>query len=554
MRTVKGILITIRDLVEQIEEFFSVETKDSRVIPFILNNKQNELVVEIIKAKKPLRIIILKGRQFGFSTFILAFFFVKCLLVKNTRAAVISHTEQATKKLFRKVKFFSNTLVAKPTLDKESEKEFTFPKTNSSFYIGTAGTKSFGRGDNITDLHCSEVSFWDNAGTIMNGLLQAVGMTGNVYIETTANGYGNYFQKLWGKSWKNSKSTWTALFFSWTNFEEYEMDEGEDFIRTTEEDEIVEKYLSNFTEKKANRKLKWRRWKIDETETERGFTPEEIFRQEYPFTCEEAFLSSGTTFFDNDRIIDLISKAKDPIETGEMDLDENKNWKFNPGSKGSLKIWELPEEYGSYVIGGDVAEGKIGGDYSVLNVINNKTLKTVAKYKARIRPDELAKISYALGMWYNKAYLAIESNTGLWVLTELLEKYSYPNLYFRERIDDITHAVGKQLGFHTGDKTRKPLLDNLLAEVNKYDDIWNNADFLRECLVFIRNDRGRPEAMSGEHDDEIIATAIAYYIRENAPSEKPKPREPIEDITEKLKAKFAKMKQDNSTISQKDYI
>jgi hypothetical protein len=185
-------------------------------------------------------------------------------------------------------------------------------------------------------------------------------------------------------------------------------------------------------------------------------------------------------------------------------------------------------------------------------VINNKTLKTVAKFKANVRPDEFAKIAYALGMWYNSAYLGIESNTGLWVLTELYEKLEYHNLYYREGIDDITHRVAKKLGFLTSGTTRKPLLDNLLSEINKYDDIWTNEDFLRECLVFTKNERGKPEAMIGENDDEIMATAIAYYIRENIPAEKQKPKESVDDITERIKAKFSAKKQ-ISAIRQSDY-
>lgn len=552
---VSGIQITIRDLVNQIEEYFSVETKDGNVVPFNLNNKQNQLLNGIEKVEKPVRVLILKGRQFGFSTLILALFFVKCLVVNNTRAVVISHTEDATKKLFRRVKFFANTLTAKPVLDKESEREFTFPETNSYFYIGTAGTKTFGRGDNITDLHCSEVGVWKNAGTVMNGLLQAVGMSGNVFIETTANGYGNYLHRLWQKSWKKI-STWTALFFSWIDFEEYEKDVEPNFERTEDETELVNKHLLNLSEEKANRKLSWRRWKIAETETEKGFTPEEIFQQEYPFTPEEAFLATGNSYFNKDRIIELIQKAEPPLEIGDIILNPNNTPSFLKNREGRLKIWEYPEKYHYYVIGGDVGEGKSGGDFSVLNVIDNYSLKTVAKFKARIRPDEFAKIGFALGKWYNNAYIAIENNSGLWTLTDIWER-GYENLYFTESIDRITKNVIPKLGFNTNEKTRKPLLDNLLALLNKFDDIWTNEDLLQECLVFVRNESGRPEAMQGENDDEIFATAICYFVRENASSdpEIPKQDKVITTVGELVEARLNKLYgKKQQSISQQDYL
>lgn len=548
MQTLNNLKITIKDLVGQIEEFFSVETKDGNVIPFILNNKQKQLVNEIEKVKEPIRIIILKGRQFGFSTFIIAYFFIKCLVVPNTRAVVVSHTETATKKLFRKVKFFSSMLVVKPTLDKESEKEFSFPKTNSYFYIGTAGTKTFGRGDNITDLHCSEVAMWDNAAVIMNGLLQAVGKTGSIFIETTANGYGNFFHKLWSKSYKKENSTWTALFFGWTDFKEYELDAPKDWQLTDYEKEIKEKYKLN------DKQLAWRRWKINETETDGGLTPEDIFKQEYPFTAEEAFIATGNTFFNKDRIIYLLDKIREPKSIGDLILYEDLQFEFIKNKTGKLKVWEYPDKYSSYVIGGDVAEGKEGGDFSALNVIENKTLRTVAKFKGRIPPNEFANISYALGKWYNWAYVGIEANAGLWVLTELFEK-EYPNLYYREQIDSITHKVNSQLGFLTSEKTRKPLLDNLLSLINKYDDIWLNEDFLRECLVFVRNENGRPEAMQSENDDEIIATAISYMIRDNAPVEFEKEQEIPQTGSEYVKMRLEQLYgAKNKGISQDDYI
>jgi hypothetical protein len=59
-------------------------------------------------------------------------------------------------------------------LEFASKREFTFPKTNSMFYIGTAGARKFGRGDTITDLHCSEYAFWENPVDLFSGLTDAV--------------------------------------------------------------------------------------------------------------------------------------------------------------------------------------------------------------------------------------------------------------------------------------------------------------------------------------------------------------------------------------------
>ena len=203
---------TFSELIDHIEKLFWVETKDGDVKHFKLNNKQWQLAKDIRKqiisfreTARPVRILILKGRQFGMSTLIVAFFFIKCLVVPNTRAVVISHEEDSNKRVFSKIKFFGRTLPAPVPTEKESEKEYSFPLTNSWFYIGTAGARVFGRGDNITDLHCSEVAFWKGAAKLMNGLLQAVAKSGRIFIECTANGMGgdgSYFYRIWKRSWQ----------------------------------------------------------------------------------------------------------------------------------------------------------------------------------------------------------------------------------------------------------------------------------------------------------------------------------------------------------------
>ena len=41
----------------------------------------------------------------------------------------------------------------------------------------------------------------------------------------------------------------------------------------------------------------------------------------------------------------------------------------------------------------------------------------------------------------------------------------------------------------------------------------NDKETLEEMLVFVRNEKGRPEAQEGCHDDLVMALAIAFYIR-----------------------------------------
>lgn len=484
-------------IVDAIEDFMWVETKDQDVKPFFLNKIQGrfvEIFKKVLEVKdKPVRLIILKGRQFGFSTLILALFFIKCVFVKNTRAAVISHDDISTRKLFRRVKFFIATLQIKPVLDKESEREYTFPKTNSYFYIGTAGSKAFGRGDNLTDVHCSEVAFWPNAARVMNGLLQAVGKSGVVIMETTANGVGDYFQKLWKRSWNNSESVWKGLFFKWTKFDEYEMNPGNKFVLTPEEE-----HLRKLHPELNDRKLAWRRWKIAEIEAEPGQEPLQMFQQEYPLTPREAFISSGKSVFS--------LRALESYETKEP-MDKENGW----------KIWKKPSGYSVMAI--DSSEGLENNDRSVIDIYN-EDLEQVAHWAGWCDPDELGKIAVIMAIRYNSFIINEVNNMGIVINSYLRKNYPIVKQYHREKFDKIEKKKIESLGWRTTSITKSKLVGDLQIAIRNHEIEFNNAETVDECMTFIKNGKGGFEAQSGANDDRVITAGLAVQAFKDHPPKK----------------------------------
>jgi len=107
-------------------------------------------------------------------------------------------------------------LPVEPVLQYETKDEIVFPKTNSRMYIGTAGTKAFGRGDTISDLHISEIAFFDKAEEIFNGIIQSVPDSPDteVNIESTANGIGNFYHNGYLAA-KENRNGFKAFFFPW---------------------------------------------------------------------------------------------------------------------------------------------------------------------------------------------------------------------------------------------------------------------------------------------------------------------------------------------------
>lgn len=262
------------DYIEKIRKL-DIVNKEGQTVPFILNREQERFLKEASG-----RDIILKSRQIGFSSLILAMFTIDFLLVKNSRAVCISHDGDSAMKLLDRVKFFIESAKLKGlgiNLKYNSRQEMFNSDKNSSFYIGKAGSKSFGRGDTLTNLHLSELAWYEDPERLFASVLQAVVPSGRAFIETTANGM-NYMKNFWDKS-----------------------EAGETGFKTHFFDNSF--YSKDFLEQKKK---------------ELG----DKFPQEYPKTAMEAFLSSGRPFFDKESLKVYLQETIDPINEykGHYDL------------------------------------------------------------------------------------------------------------------------------------------------------------------------------------------------------------------------------------------
>ena len=276
-----------------IESYIKIRNKQSKIIPFIINEPQQKLydVIKDFKSKKkPVRILVLKSRQMGFSTETEAIIFKETTTKPNINSGIIAHKDDSTTNLFNMTKLMYNELpdAIKPSKKKSNAKELVFDNSegtglNSKIKCMTAGGKGVGRSDTFTNLHLSEFAFWegDKKATLV-GLLQAVPNTPDtiVIIETTANGY-DYFKELWDNA-VAGKNDFYPLFVGWNELKEYQMPYTG--FKLTEEEKELQK-LYNLTLEQ----LTWRRWCI----ANNCGGDIQQFRQEYPINPHEAFISTG---------------------------------------------------------------------------------------------------------------------------------------------------------------------------------------------------------------------------------------------------------------------
>ena len=445
-----------------IESYIKIRDKKGNVIPLKLNEPQLKyynVVKKLYEEKKPIRIIILKARQMGFSTETESIIFKNVVTNHNYNAGIVAHKEDSTTNLFnmskRMLEYLPESI--KPEQKKSNAKELVFNNEegtglDSKIKCMTAGGKGIGRSDTFTALHLSELAFWEgNKQDTLLGLLQAVPNIPEsiVIIESTANGF-DYFKELWDKS-VAGENDFYPLFVGWNELEEYKM-QYTGFQLTQEEIELQKMYNVSLEQ------LEWRRWCI---KNNCGGDVDK-FKQEYPISPEEAFLSTGKCYFNKKNIINRINEVKEPIIQGSFSCYYDglriRGRKFREEEKGSIKIYKYPENNIPYVIGGDTS-GE-GSDYFTAHVINNITGEQVAVLKQQYDEIEYVKQIYCLGMFYNKALLAPECNFSTYPIQKLIE-LNYPNMYVRKKEDTYITKHEKAFGFRTTSITRPLILANL---------------------------------------------------------------------------------------------
>jgi len=278
-----------------------IRTKDGGIEPFIFNKAQQYIHERVERQRLEtgkIRAIILKGRQQGCSSYITGRFYHRVTHSRGVQAFILTHALDATNNLYKMTQRYHEHCpdLVRPSVKTSNSKELHFGDLDCGYKIGTAENKSVGRSATIQFLHASEAAFWSNASEHAKGILQAVPNANatEVFIESTANGVGNYFHQQWQQA-EAGISDFIAIFVPWFWQDEYRREVKEFHITADEED------LKNLY-KLTDEQLAWRRYKIIELSAN-GQDGEAAFKQEYPNNAVEAFISTGEDTFIKPNII-----------------------------------------------------------------------------------------------------------------------------------------------------------------------------------------------------------------------------------------------------------
>lgn len=522
----------------------TIKDKESGVdMRLRLNRPQRRLLAELERQRtsmRPIRLIVLKARQWGGSTLIQTYMaWIQCIHRRNWNSLICAHVKDTSATIRG---MYGKLLANYPEeyWDEEGKPAFKpFERSVNTriiegrgcmVTIGSSEGQEAVRGNDYAMAHLSEVAFWpDTAMRSPEGFIRAVcgGIArvamSLIVLESTANGVGNYFHSEWLRSVRG-ESDKTPVFVPWYEIEMY----AEPVFDIPAFWDSLDDYERSLWERGLTlEQICWYRNK------RREYPTRQLMAAEYPADDVEAFANSGNGVFDVAHVDRLRKSCREPAMVGELAVGSVAGRgalaveRFVADRKGALKVWKTPVEgraaVGRYVAAVDIGGRSASSDYSVIAVIDRfgegGLPEVVAQWRGHIDHDLLTWKAASIASWYGEALLVIESNTletehtdgepGLYILSRLSEVYA--NLYRRESFD-LGGGGSSRIGFHTNRSTKSLVISHLISLVREGAYIERDSGACDELTVYECGRSGSFGAKCGYLDDILMTRAIGLYV------------------------------------------
>lgn len=513
--------------------------------PFILNAAQRKLLKELEKmrlAGLPIRIILLKARQWGGSTLTQFYMmWIQSIHRENWHSVIATQVLGQASVILN---MYDNATKAYPinnltlaNFGKGNVKQIK--ERGCRICLGSMERPNSLRSDNYSMAHFSEVGLWkttkgktpkDVISSITTSILQEPYTV--IVEESTAKGQGTYFHKKWLSSVKGENG-YSPVFIAWFEIEMYRKffnneKEKSDFYNNLND---KGKYLWSL-----GATLEGINWYINYQHTED--LDDWQMQEEFPSTPEEAFVSSGQRVIPLRYMEQARKSIREPMFIGDVIGDGQKgrqafqHIRLEANSKGFFKVWKHPDFNNTlrnrYVVSVDIGGRSTAADKSVIRVIDRfwrsdeGVDEFVATWRGNMDVDLVIWKAAQIAMLYDNALLVVESNTietkyqntegdhSYTVFDEIVDFYS--NLYVRDDPQKIIDGLPPKYGFHTNKQTKGTLIDNLVAAFRDNNFIEHDQDMMDESDQYERKDDGTYGAKDGCHDDVLMASAIGLYV------------------------------------------
>lgn len=520
-----------------------------RSISFVLNRAQRRLLAKMEQMRrkgKPIRICLLKARQWGGSTLVQVYMaWMQIIKKENWHSAIVADVDDQSRNIrgmYRRLakaypKAFGTVTFAPY---EGSNKNKIIVERNCILGVGSAQEPDNLRSYDFSMLHLSEVGLWRS--TLLRtaeDLVQSVRSTvpavpdSLIVVESTAKGVGNFFHREWLAA-KTGKSNYAPVFVPW-----YEIEIYQNKIQDSELRAFVKWVLNNEYARKLwnlGATLEGIKWYYDTKDGENY--DDWRMKSEYPSDDIEAFQSTGRRIFSSEYVQKARTTCRVPEFVGELigdamsGPDALKNVRFEKNDKGCLSIWAMPDNQEKiahrYALFGDIGGRTDRADYSCIRVLDRYWMidggpaEMVATWWGHLDQDLFAWKAVQLALFYNYGLLAIETNSlrkekitaegdhFITVLDEIAPYYS--NLFARTDPEKIRQKAPIKWGFHTNAGTKTLILNTQNAALR--DDLYVERD-IRACdemdTMEYKLD-GSVGAVDGCHDDIAITTCGANWL------------------------------------------
>lgn len=524
-----------------------VQDKDTKkIIPFKLNKPQRKTLLAFEKKRmegQPIRIIILKARQWGGSTFVQLYMaWIQIIHKMNWHSTIVADVENQSRNIrgmySRLIKEYNQIFGKFKLVPYEGSNSIRMiDGRNCIVAIGSVQKPESLRSYDFSMTHLSEVGAWrstpqKSAEDLVQNLRATVPDVpySLAVLESTAKGVGNFFHREWISA-KEGKTSYTPVFIPWFEIERYQkpINNYEAFIKSLEGNDYAH-FLWDL-----GATLEGIKWYFDFKQGE-NYDDWRMFN-EFPSTDTEAFSSSDRRAFAPRYVQAARMNKLDPEYKGDLvgkalkGEESLKEIEFQSDSKGNLYIWAKPDRSISvsdrYVVAVDIGGRWHGADYSVIRVIDRYWMvyggkpEIVATWRGHLDQDLVAWKAAQIASYYNDALLIVESNSldnrnsesegnHFFTILDEIVKF-YPNIYARTDPEKVRQGLPIKYGFQTNLNTKPMVIDLLNACLREESYVERDDRACDEMDAYEMKANGTYGAVDGCHDDIVMATAIGLW-------------------------------------------
>lgn len=523
-----------------------------RYVPFILRNPQRKLLYHLMRGvinEQPIRIILLKARQWGGSTLVQLFMaWIQIFHRKRWHSAIVADIEDQA----RNIRKMYTTLAQEHPKEvfgikfkpfESSQKNREIVGRECIIYLGSMQKPDSIRSADVMMAHLSEVGLWkETKGKKPEDIIQSIAGTipstealSMIVMESTAKGIGNFFHRAWQDA-AGGKSGYEPVFVAWWEIEIYQtpFDSREQMAQFVASMSDQEKRLFEigatlegiawYREKKYSENLDdWR------------------MACEYPSTAAEAFQSTGRRAHNPLYVERMRRFCREALFIGDLFADVafgkeaiGASLRFVEHNGGLLRLWAKPEQgyKNRYIVSVDIGGRSDGADYSVISIIDRYWLsdggveECIGTWRGHLDQDLVIWKAVQIARWFDNALLAVERNSldtkgsegdhSLTILDEI--KDYYPNLYYRIDSQKIKEGLPPMYGFHTNKSTKTDLVTKMNRRLREQSYIERDSRALDEADWYEIKPDGTYGAIDGQHDDIYMSRGIALLVSESMPT------------------------------------